>query len=119
MDDLKFHQCVELNKFEAERVIEFVPPDGEFDLMTYRLNTQVIMLISYQLKPLIWVEVIRDSITKTKMEYMVKAKSNFRNKSVANNVDILIPVPNDIQNPIFKVIYKINIEQCWNCQVCP
>ncbi len=42
MDDLKFHQCVELNKFESERVIEFVPPDGEFELMQYRLNTQVI-----------------------------------------------------------------------------
>ena len=41
MDDLKFHQCVELNKFESERIIEFVPPDGEFELMNYRLNTQV------------------------------------------------------------------------------
>ena len=47
MDDLKFHQCVELNKFEAERVIEFVPPDGEFDLMTYSLNTHVIHKIIF------------------------------------------------------------------------
>ena len=47
MDDLKFHQCVELNKFDSERIIEFVPPDGEFELMNYRLNTQVdISLIS-------------------------------------------------------------------------
>jgi len=42
MDDLKFHQCVNMNKFESERSIEFVPPDGEFELMSYRLDIQVI-----------------------------------------------------------------------------
>jgi AP-1 complex subunit mu len=42
MDDLKFHQCVNMNKFESERSIEFVPPDGEFELMSYRLDMQVI-----------------------------------------------------------------------------
>ena len=41
MDDLKFHQCVDMNKFQNERVIEFTPPDGTFELMNYRLNTQV------------------------------------------------------------------------------
>lgn len=40
MDDLKFHQCVNMNKFESERAIEFVPPDGEFELMSYRLDIQ-------------------------------------------------------------------------------
>jgi AP-1 complex subunit mu len=42
MDDLKFHQCVDMNKFQSERIIEFTPPDGQFELMNYRLNTQVI-----------------------------------------------------------------------------
>ena len=41
MDDLKFHKCVDLNKFESERSIDFVPPDGEFELMSYRLDLQV------------------------------------------------------------------------------
>ena len=44
MDDLKFHQCVDMNKFQNERVIEFTPPDGTFELMSYRLNTQVMFL---------------------------------------------------------------------------
>lgn len=39
MEDIKFHHCVRLNKFEAERTISFIPPDGEFELMTYRLDT--------------------------------------------------------------------------------
>ena len=41
MDDLKFHQCVNMNKFESDRSIEFVPPDGDFELMSYRLDVQV------------------------------------------------------------------------------
>jgi AP-1 complex subunit mu len=41
LEDVKFHQCVRLSRFENDRTISFVPPDGEFELMSYRLNTQV------------------------------------------------------------------------------
>ncbi len=41
MEDVKFHQCVRLSRFELDRTISFIPPDGEFELMSYRLNTQV------------------------------------------------------------------------------
>lgn len=41
MEDVTFHQCVKLNKFETNRIISFIPPDGEFELMSYRLNTNV------------------------------------------------------------------------------
>lgn len=30
MDDIKFHQCVRLSRFESDRTISFIPPDGEF-----------------------------------------------------------------------------------------
>ena len=41
MEDVNFHQCVRLSRFDHDRTISFIPPDGAFDLMTYRLNTQV------------------------------------------------------------------------------
>lgn len=41
MEDIKFHQCVRLARFENDRTISFIPPDGEFELMSYRLSTQV------------------------------------------------------------------------------
>lgn len=41
MEDVKFHQCVRLSRFENDRTISFIPPDGEFELMSYRLHTQV------------------------------------------------------------------------------
>ena len=39
MEDIKFHQCVRLNKFDTERLITFIPPDGDFELMSYRVDT--------------------------------------------------------------------------------
>ncbi|KAJ2608381.1 clathrin associated protein complex medium subunit, partial [Coemansia sp. RSA 1365] len=31
--DCQFHQCVRLGKFDSDRIISFIPPDGEFELM--------------------------------------------------------------------------------------
>jgi AP-1 complex subunit mu len=67
MEDVKFHQCVRLSRFENDRTISFIPPDGEFELMSYRLNTQV--------KPLIWVECIVESHSGSRIEYMLKVRS--------------------------------------------
>jgi len=93
MEDVNFHQCVRLSRFDNDRTISFIPPDGEFELMSYRLNTQV--------KPLIWVEAAIVS-KGSRIEYLVKAKSMFKARSMANNVEISIPVPSDADSPKFK-----------------
>merc|ERR1711988_1093092 len=94
MEDIKFHQCVRLARFENDRTISFIPPDGEFELMSYRLNTQV--------KPLIWIEAVVEPHSHSRIEYMIKAKSRFKQRSTANNVEIVIPVPSDADTPSFK-----------------
>lgn len=38
IDDCTFHRCVKLSKFDTERTITFIPPDGEFELMKYRVT---------------------------------------------------------------------------------
>ncbi|GKB15308.1 AP-1 complex subunit mu-2, partial [Tanacetum coccineum] len=40
LEDIRFHQCVRLACFESDHTISCIPPDGPFDLMTYRLNIQ-------------------------------------------------------------------------------
>ena len=96
MEDIKFHQCVRLSRFENDRTISFIPPDGDFELMSYRLSTASV-------KPLIWVETVVDrTSSRTRIEYMVKAKSQYKARSIANNVEILIPVPSDVDCPHFK-----------------
>merc|ERR1711871_796696 len=94
MEDINFHQCVRLARFESDRTISFIPPDGDFELMSYRLNTQV--------KPLIWIEASVEPHSHSRIEYMVKCKSQFKVRSVANNVEIAIPVPADADSPTFK-----------------
>lgn len=94
MEDVKFHQCVRLSRFENDRTISFIPPDGEFELMSYRLNTQV--------KPLIWVECVVESHSGSRIEYMLKAKAQFKRRSTANNVEIIVPVPDDADSPRFR-----------------
>ncbi|KAL7715030.1 AP-1 complex subunit mu-2 [Entamoeba marina] len=76
MDDVSFHQCVRLSKFDSNRIIGFVPPDGEFELMNYRLTSNV--------RQLIWVE------------------ASFRESISANGVHIRVPVPSDVFNPQFR-----------------
>ena len=43
IDDCTFHQCVKLSKFESERSISFIPPDGEFELMRYDPSSEVLL----------------------------------------------------------------------------
>lgn len=91
LDDIKFHQCVRLARFENDRTISFIPPDGSFDLMTYRLSTQV--------KPLIWVEAQVERHSRSRVEFTVKARSQFKERSTATNVEIELPVPSDATTP--------------------
>ncbi|KAG2236736.1 hypothetical protein INT48_000734 [Thamnidium elegans] len=94
MEDVKFHQCVRLSRFENDRTISYIPPDGDFELMSYRLQTSV--------KPLVWVEAVVETYSGSRVEYLVKAKAQFKRKSTANNVEIEIPVPDDADTPKFK-----------------
>lgn len=103
MEDIKFHQCVRLSRFENDRTISFIPPDGEFELMSYRLSTPV--------KPLIWVEAAVESHKGSRVEYMVKVKAQFKRRSTANNVEIYVPVPDDADSPKFRVSKDVVIEE--------
>ncbi|KAK7796305.1 hypothetical protein U0070_009130 [Myodes glareolus] len=69
LEDVKFHQCVRLSRFENDRTISFIPPDGEFELMSYRLNTHV--------KPLIWIESVIEKHSHSRIEYMVKGGKEY------------------------------------------
>jgi len=75
-------------------MIMFIPPDGEFDLMTYRLTAEI--------KPLFAIEAMVDSHAHSRIEYLIKVRSQFKPRSVANNVVITIPVPPDADSPKFR-----------------
>lgn len=91
LEDIKFHQCVRLASFERDRTISFIPPDGAFDLMTYRLSQNV--------KPLIWVDCQVERYSRSRIEYLVKARSQFKERSTASSVEISLPLPPDAITP--------------------
>jgi AP-1 complex subunit mu len=95
MDDVKFHQCVQLDEFEKDRTISFIPPDGKFELLSYRVK-------ELSAKPLFLVDANVNIKSRSRVVINVKAKSQFRKRSVANNVEISIPVPRDADSPRFK-----------------
>ena len=94
LSDVKFHQCVRLARFENERTISFIPPDGEFELITYRMDMSF--------KSLFMVDVVVEVTSFTRILFHVKAQAFFKAKCIAQDVMIYIPVPCDAQSPVFK-----------------
>lgn len=50
LDDVSFHPCVRFKRWESERVLSFIPPDGNFTLMTYHVSTQNLVAIPVYVK---------------------------------------------------------------------
>ncbi|TPX31349.1 hypothetical protein SmJEL517_g05283 [Synchytrium microbalum] len=85
LDDCQFHQCVKLAKFDSDRTISFIPPDGEFELMRYRTTENIHLPFK--------VQAVVNEISSTRVEFKVAVRSNFPPKLFAQNVVIKIPVP--------------------------
>ncbi|KAI3403580.2 apm1 [Candida oxycetoniae] len=94
MEDIKFHQCVRLSKFENEKIITFIPPDGEFTLMSYRLSSA-----QFLQKPLILVQCKTKVHKHSRIEIQCTVKAQIKKKSTANNVEVIIPIPEDADSP--------------------
>jgi AP-1 complex subunit mu len=91
LEDIKFHQCVRIGQYEKDRSITFIPPDGKFNLLKYRLTSSV--------RPVIAIESSFETFKGSRVELVVRASSEFRAQSVAQDVKILVPVPPDVDSP--------------------
>lgn len=85
IDDCQFHQCVKLSKFESEHAISFIPPDGEFELMRYRITKDI--SFPFRIIPLV------REVGRTKMEIKVVLKSNFKPSLIGQKIEVKIPTP--------------------------
>jgi hypothetical protein len=87
------------------RFVSFSSP-SLFSFVLWLTNHCVLFFFSLfryvQVKPLIWIEAAIVS-KGSRIEYLIKAKSMFKARSAANNVEICIPVPADADSPKFKV----------------
>eukprot|EP00899_Mesostigma_viride_P022097 jgi/Mesvir1/3071/Mv02983-RA.1 len=95
LDDVTFHQCVNLGRFNAEKTVSFVPPDGEFELMKYRITEGVNLPI--RVIPLV------KELGRTRMETNVKLKSLYAAKLFALGVVVKVPVPKYTAHAVINV----------------
>lgn len=86
IDDCTFHRCVRLGEFNADRKIIFIPPDGEFELMRYRVTDNINL-------PFRIIPAVQEEHGKPKVSINLKVIANFSDKLFATHVVIKIPVP--------------------------
>lgn len=84
IDDCTFHRCVRLGKFDSERTITFIPPDGEFELMRYRVTSPS---QPFTILPNITEE------GKNRLMVNIKLSATFADDKKANTVVLKIPMP--------------------------
>lgn len=85
IEDCSFHRCVRLGKFDADRTITFIPPDGEFELMRYRITDNV--NLPFRVMPVL------EEHGRSRVSYNVKVVANFPPKLYATNVVFKFPCP--------------------------
>jgi AP-2 complex subunit mu-1 len=92
IDDCQFHQCVKLAKFDSERTINFVPPDGEFEMMRFsfflfRYRTTDNVSLPFK------VYAVVNEISTSRVEFKICIKSQYAANIFAQNVVVKVPTP--------------------------
>lgn len=85
LDDCNFHECVNAKDFETMKTLKIAPPDGEFVVMNYRINSE--FQAPFRIYPFI------DELSNYKLQFIVKVKAAFPAEYSAHQVAIKFPVP--------------------------
>jgi len=93
LDDVNFHECVVLDRFEAEKTLSLTPPSGEFVVMNFRIGT---LRSERQLPFRVWPTV--HTVHENKKELQVTVKADFPDKLHAVNVRVSFVVPKSVQS---------------------
>ncbi|KAH3675576.1 hypothetical protein WICMUC_002665 [Wickerhamomyces mucosus] len=87
VQDLKFHKCVELNKFDRDNIVQFIPPDSEFQLLTYKCQ---------QISKLPFNVTIDFEELSNEIKFDIKIKSLYGRNSIANDFVLNIPIVHNL-----------------------
>lgn len=85
LDDCNFHDCVQLDEFAESRVLSFVPPDGEFIVMNYRITGD--FRAPFRIFPFV------EEMSPTQVELIIKVRADIPEANYGSNVHVYFPVP--------------------------
>ncbi|XP_061220056.1 AP-4 complex subunit mu-1, partial [Neopsephotus bourkii] len=90
VDDVSFHPCVNLEEFEAQRVLRVTPPQGEVTLMRYQLLDDVPTPLPFRLYPhMEW-----DPMGRLRLH--LKLRCDLPPNSHAINIHLELPIPKGV-----------------------
>jgi AP-3 complex subunit mu len=84
LDDVSLHPCVRFSRYDREKIVSFIPPDGEFKLMDFRIvgNIQLPLYVKPQFYP---------TETGAHVQIVVGTKSNMLGDRTVDDIVITIP----------------------------
>jgi AP-4 complex subunit mu-1 len=85
LDDCIFHECVHLDEFESSRTLHFIPPDGEFAVLNYRVTTD--FRCPFKIYPTI------EDNGPYKMDVVIVVRAEIPDGNYGTNVTIRMAVP--------------------------
>jgi len=85
VDDMNFNDCVNLTEFESARTLSFVPPDGEFVVLNYRITGE--FPTPFRIFPSI------ESNEPTKLEITLLIRAEMPSNHFGANVIVEMPLP--------------------------
>ena len=85
VDDINFNDCVNLTEFETQRTLSFVPPDGEFVVLNYRVTGD--FTTPFRIFPSI------EEVEPKKLEITVLIRAEMAHNHFGANVTVELPLP--------------------------
>jgi len=85
LDDCNFHECVRLDEFESSRTLSFIPPDGEFSVLNYRVTNEFRQ--PFRIFPFF------ELVSPFKVELIIKIRADIPEQNYGGNVVVELPVP--------------------------
>jgi AP-4 complex subunit mu-1 len=85
LDDCNFHESVNVDAFESQRLITFAPPEGEFTVMNYRATGEY--ALPFRVFPFL------EDVGKSRLDLLVRVRADLPQQYAATNMIVRIPVP--------------------------
>jgi len=87
VDDMNFNDCVNLAEFETARTLSFIPPDGEFVVLNYRITGE--FATPFRIFPSI------EQPEPNKLEITLLIRAEMPSNHFGANVMVELPLPRD------------------------
>lgn len=91
LDTYSLHEAVDSEAFDRDRVIELVPPEGHFSLLTYRSSR------SFRPPLRVYPVLEDDAYSAEKLTLYVRLRAEYESTKTATGIEVTIPLPGAVE----------------------